>query len=93
AETTGDGRQPAELPRTSPAETLLALQAALADRRPVWIGHVTREGRATQHIIVPIGLEGGYVTAQEHAGGELHTYPLHRITGVAPVDVPDDPAE
>ncbi|MCF2529423.1 helicase C-terminal domain-containing protein [Yinghuangia soli] len=84
-----DGEAPAELPRTSAAETLLALQAAFAERRPVWIGYVTREGRATQRIIVPLGLEGGYVTAQEHTAGELHTYPLHRITGVAPVDVAD----
>ncbi|MDI2131229.1 helicase-associated domain-containing protein [Yinghuangia seranimata] len=84
---TGDDEAPGELPRTSAAETLLALQAAQADRRAVWIGYVTREGRATQRIIVPLGLEGGYVTAQEHTAGELHTYPLHRITGVAPVEV------
>lgn len=83
----GDAPAPAELPRTSAAETLLALQSAAADRRAVWIGHVTREGRATQHIIVPIGLEGGYVTAQDRGTGELHTYPLHRITGVADVEM------
>lgn len=82
----GDVEAPAELPRTSAAETLLALQAAQAERRPVWIGYVTREGRATQRVIVPLGLEGGFVTAQEQAAGELHTYPLHRITGVAPVE-------
>ncbi|MGW0658228.1 helicase C-terminal domain-containing protein [Streptodolium elevatio] len=89
----GNGEAPAELPRTSAAETLLALQSALADRRPVWIGYVTREGRATQRIIVPLGLEGGYVTAQEHTAGELHTYPLHRITGVEAVDVADAAAD
>lgn len=82
----GAGHAPAELPRTSAAETLLALQTALADHRPVWIGHVTHEGRATQHIIVPIELRGGFVTAQEPAAGRLHTYPLSRITGVAEVD-------
>lgn len=75
--------EPVELPRTSAAETLLALQAAHAERRAVWIGHVTREGRATQHIVVPLRLEGGYVTAHEQGTGEIHTYPLHRITGVA----------
>ncbi|WP_406285577.1 helicase-associated domain-containing protein [Embleya sp. NBC_00896] len=77
--------EPVELPRTSAAETLLALQAANADRRAVWIGHVTREGRATQHIVLPLRLEGGYVTAHEQGTGEIHTYPLHRITGVAEV--------
>jgi hypothetical protein len=78
-----------ELPRTSAARTLLALQAARAEGHPVWIGYVTREGRATQRIVVPVSLEGGYLTAQEHTHGELHTYPLHRITGVAPVTPPE----
>lgn len=84
--------EPAELPRTSAAETLLALQAAAAERRAVWIGHVTREGRATQHVVIPLRLEGGYVTAHEQTTGEIHTYPLHRITGVADIARDDPPA-
>jgi predicted DNA-binding transcriptional regulator YafY len=44
---------------------------------------VNAEGAASQRVIAPIRVEGGFVTAFDHTAEEVRTYPLHRITGVA----------
>ncbi|WP_336320852.1 helicase C-terminal domain-containing protein [Streptomyces lavendofoliae] len=75
----GDGAPP----RTSAAETLATVQAAAMTGSAVWIGYVTAEGAASQRVIAPVRVEGGFVTAYDHTADEVRTYPLHRITGVA----------
>jgi predicted DNA-binding transcriptional regulator YafY len=72
-----------ELPRTSSAETLATMQAAVMTGEAVWIGYVNAEGAASQRVIAPIRVEGGFVTAYDHTADEVRTYPLHRVTGVA----------
>ncbi|MET8559173.1 helicase C-terminal domain-containing protein [Streptomyces flaveolus] len=72
-----------ELPRTSSAETLATVQAAVLTGDSVWIGYVNAEGAASQRVIAPIRVEGGFVTAYDHTADEVRTFPLHRITGVA----------
>ncbi|GAA3981080.1 helicase C-terminal domain-containing protein [Streptomyces plumbiresistens] len=72
-----------DLPRTSPAETLATMQAAVLTGETLWIGYVNAEGAATQRVIAPIRVEGGFVTAYDHTADEVRTYPLHRVTGVA----------
>ncbi|MER6025162.1 helicase C-terminal domain-containing protein [Streptomyces sp. NPDC001851] len=72
-----------ELPRTSSAETLATMQAAVLTGGSVWIGYVNAEGAASQRVIAPVRVEGGFVTAYDHTADEVRTYPLHRITGVA----------
>ncbi|MFH8800393.1 helicase-associated domain-containing protein [Streptomyces sp. NPDC017936] len=74
---------PGELPRTSPAETLATVQAAVLTGEALWIGYVNAEGGASQRVIAPVRVEGGFVTAYDHTADEVRTYPLHRITGVA----------
>ncbi len=74
---------PGELPRTTAAETLAGLQAAVLTSDTLWIGYVNAEGGASQRVIAPIRVEGGFVTAYDHTADEVRTYPLHRITGVA----------
>ncbi|MGQ4382007.1 helicase-associated domain-containing protein [Streptomyces sp. SAS_270] len=71
------------LPRTSSAETLATMQAAVLTGEAVWIGYVNAEGAASQRVIAPIRVEGGFVTAYDHTADEVRTYPLHRVTGVA----------
>ncbi|MFH9676554.1 helicase-associated domain-containing protein [Streptomyces sp. NPDC017405] len=71
------------LPRTSSAETLATMQAAVLTGDSVWIGYVNAEGAASQRVISPVRVEGGFVTAYDHTADEVRTYPLHRITGVA----------
>ncbi|MFF1694798.1 helicase-associated domain-containing protein [Streptomyces sp. NPDC058257] len=71
------------LPRTTAAETLATMQAAVLTNEAVWIGYVNAEGSASQRVIAPIRVEGGFVTAYDHTADEVRTYPLHRVTGVA----------
>ncbi|MFH0519284.1 helicase-associated domain-containing protein [Streptomyces sp. M41] len=72
-----------ELPRTTSAETLATMQAAVLTGASLWIGYVNAEGSASQRVIAPVRVEGGFVTAYDHTADEVRTYPLHRITGVA----------
>ncbi|MFJ6086418.1 helicase-associated domain-containing protein [Streptomyces sp. NPDC092369] len=74
---------PGTLPRTGPAETLATMQAAVLTGETLWIGYVNAEGSASQRVIAPIRVEGGFVTAYDHTADEVRTYPLHRVTGVA----------
>ncbi|MET9372734.1 helicase C-terminal domain-containing protein [Streptomyces sp. NPDC002992] len=74
---------PGELPRTSAAETLATVQAAAMTGSAVWIGYVNAEGAASQRVIAPVRVEGGFVTGYDHTADGVRTYPLHRITGVA----------
>ncbi|WP_186778370.1 helicase C-terminal domain-containing protein [Streptomyces salinarius] len=80
----GEGEAPGgSLPRTGAAETLATMQAAVLTGEALWIGYVNAEGAASQRVIAPIRVEGGFVTAYDHTADEVRTYPLHRITGVA----------
>ncbi|MEU9604926.1 helicase-associated domain-containing protein [Streptomyces sp. NPDC048057] len=87
ARETAHGPSPApgrgELPRTSTAETLATVQAAAMTGSAVWIGYVNADGAASQRVIAPVRVEGGFVTGYDHTADEVRTYPLHRITGVA----------
>ncbi|MFI9584460.1 helicase-associated domain-containing protein [Streptomyces sp. NPDC052236] len=88
--TTQTSTQSAALPRTTSAETLATVQAAAMTGSAVWIGYVNVDGAASQRVIAPVRVEGGYVTAYDHTADEVRTYPLHRITGVA--ELADDSA-
>lgn len=80
----GEGGMPGgPLPRTGAAETLATMQAAVLTGEALWIGYVNAEGAASQRVIAPIRVEGGFVTAYDHTADEVRTYPLHRVTGVA----------
>ncbi|MER5729177.1 helicase C-terminal domain-containing protein [Streptomyces sp. NPDC002138] len=74
---------PGELPRTSAAETLATVQAAALTGTAVWIGYVNADGAASQRVIAPVRVEGGFVTGYDHTADEVRTYALHRVTGVA----------
>ncbi|MGW2011918.1 helicase-associated domain-containing protein [Streptomyces nigrescens] len=74
---------PGALPRTTSAETLATMQAAVLTNSALWIGYVNADGAASQRVIAPVRVEGGFVTAYDHTSDEVRTYPLHRITGVA----------
>ncbi|AUG79142.1 DNA-binding protein [Kitasatospora sp. MMS16-BH015] len=75
-----------QLPRTAAADTLAALQTAVMLGERMWIGYVNAEGLASQRVVDPVKVEGGYVTAYDHHAEEVRTFLLHRITGVAEVE-------
>jgi hypothetical protein len=70
-------------PRTTVADTLETMRSAVVTGRPLWIGYVNADGAASQRVIDPVRVEGGFVTAYDHTADEVRTYPLHRITGAA----------
>ena len=74
---------PSALPRTAAAETLAALQTAVLTGERVWIGYVNAEGSASQRVVEPVRVAGGFVTAYDQSREEMRTFSLHRITGVA----------
>ncbi|MGW7515157.1 helicase-associated domain-containing protein [Streptomyces sp. NPDC054796] len=71
------------LPRTTSADTLATMQSAALTGTALWIGYVNADGAASQRVIEPVRVEGGFVTGYDHTADEVRTYPLHRITGVA----------
>jgi len=80
----------AQPPRTAAATTLTTVQAAAQAGESLWLGYVNAEGTASQRVITPLRVEGGYVTAFDHTAEEIRTFAVHRITGVA--ELADDPA-
>lgn len=78
------------LPRTAAAETLATMQAAVLTGDSLWIGYVNADGAASQRVIGPVRVEGGFVTAYDHTSDEVRTFALHRITGVS--ELAEDPA-
>jgi hypothetical protein len=74
---------------TDPTVTLSALRAAAADRARVWIGYVDGDGRPVRRVVEPLAIEGGRVRAYDIGSSEVRTFSIHRITGVAPIEIPD----
>jgi predicted DNA-binding transcriptional regulator YafY len=74
---------------TTAAQTLAVLQRAAQDRRPVWISYVDDSGTASDRVVETIRLAGGALTAYDHRRQAVRTFAVHRITGVAPVEIPD----
>jgi hypothetical protein len=67
---------------------LVRLQNAARERRRVLLGYVDAQGMATDRIVRPSGLEGGYLTAFDEATGSPRQFVLHRVTAVADVADP-----
>ncbi|SEG31738.1 Helicase conserved C-terminal domain-containing protein [Actinacidiphila yanglinensis] len=80
------------LPRSPAADTLATMQAATLTGESLWIGYVNAEGAASQRVIAPLRVEGGYVTAYDHTADETRTFALHRITGVSTLAETDNPS-
>ena len=71
------------VPHSASTETLSILQDALRSGRAVWIGYLNAQGQASNRIIEPQRLAGGYLTAFDYRRDEPRTFAVHRITGVA----------
>ncbi|WP_026874645.1 helicase C-terminal domain-containing protein [Jiangella gansuensis] len=77
---------PGRLGRTGAAATLADLRQALESGTTVWIGYVDHHGATTERLVDPARLEGGWLSAFDHRSGEVRSFAVHRISGVAPVD-------
>ncbi len=71
---------------SEPASTLATLREAVAGRARVWIGYADGNGRVERRVVEPLSVDGGRVTAFDHASEEVRTFSVHRVTGVAPAE-------
>ncbi|RKS68516.1 WYL domain-containing protein [Motilibacter peucedani] len=82
-----DPRLPASsfgVPRVATAEVVALLRQAVQQQVPVVIGYVNAEASATERVVEPMSVEGGYVTAFDHLTDSVRTFAVARITGIAP---------
>lgn len=72
-----------DVPRTSANETLELLNANL--KKTLSIGYADNNGGVSHRIIDPVQISLGALIARDHSTGELQTFKIARITGVAPL--------
>lgn len=88
----GSGQARAPLVPRRPVDTLAVLHEALETRQQIWIGYVDNNGTTSERLVDPIGVEGGLLTAYDHARDGIRTFAVHRVSGVALVDSVDQAA-
>ena len=74
-----------QLPRTSANETMDILNQFIVDEKTLSIGYADNNGGVTHRIIDPIRISAGALIARDHATGEVQSFRIPRITGVAPL--------
>jgi Helicase conserved C-terminal domain/WYL domain len=77
-----------DVPGVTTATTLGLLRDAAAANQAVLLGYVNAQGSASQRIVEPSSVNGGYLHGYDHQRDEMRTFALHRITGVS--ILPDD---
>ena len=73
------------LPRTTANETMDVLQQFISEEKTLSIGYADNNGGVTHRIIDPIRISAGALIARDHATGEVQSFRIPRITGVAPL--------
>ncbi|NAZ85339.1 WYL domain-containing protein, partial [Kineococcus indalonis] len=72
------------LEHLDPVTSLVMLREAAAAGRAVWIGYADTDGTPRRHLVDPIGVEGGRITAFDRLDRSVRTFSVQRVTGVAP---------
>ena len=72
-----------QLPRTTANETMVVLNQFIIDQKTLSIGYADNNGGVTHRIIDPIRISAGALIARDHATGEVQSFRIPRITGVA----------
>jgi hypothetical protein len=74
-----------QLPRTTANETMEILNQFIIDEKTLSIGYADNNGGVTHRIIDPIRISAGALIGRDHATGEVQSFRIPRITGVAPL--------
>lgn len=79
-------------PGVTATATLALLQRALREERPVLLGYVNEEGMASERVVEPVSVGGGFLRGFDHRKDQLRSFPLQRITSatILDSDVPVD---
>jgi predicted DNA-binding transcriptional regulator YafY len=59
------------------------LREAAQARRSVWLGYLDQQGTASEQIVEPVSVGGGWLTAYDDRSGQVRTFAIHRISSVA----------
>jgi hypothetical protein len=70
----------------TPIGSLAALREAVEAGRTVVIGYVDSHGAATERLVDPVRVDGGWLTAHDHRADDVRQFAVHRIRSVSPVD-------
>ena len=73
------------LPRTTANETMDLVNKYILEEKSLSIGYADNNGAVTHRIIDPIRVSAGALIARDHATGEVQSFRIPRITGVAPL--------
>jgi Helicase conserved C-terminal domain/WYL domain len=73
----------------TPMGSLAALREAVEAGRTVLIGYVDNHGSATERLVDPVRVDGGWLTARDHRADDVRQFAVHRIRSVVPVDDTD----
>lgn len=76
-------RSSGQVPRTTANETLDILNKHI--NKTISIGYADNNGGVSHRIIDPLKIQMGALVARDHGTGELQTFKIARITGVAPL--------
>ena len=71
------------VPRTTASETLEIINKNID--RTLSIGYADNNGGVSHRIVDPQQISNGILLARDHSTGELQTFKIIRITGVAPL--------
>jgi len=73
------------LPRNTANETMDLVNRFILEEKSLSIGYADNNGSVTHRIIDPIRVSAGSLIARDHATGEVQSFRIPRITGVAPL--------
>ncbi len=73
------------------AAVLAVLRQAIGQGRPVLLGYVNAQGSASNRIVDPASVNGGYLHGYDHRREEMRTFAVHRITTAAMVEDGEEP--
>jgi predicted DNA-binding transcriptional regulator YafY len=62
------------------------LRAAIDEGAALRIGYASSNGSTVEHMIDPVRVNAGQVTAYDHRGGDVRTFTISRIAGVEVID-------
>jgi hypothetical protein len=78
-----DDAEPGRLPRTASIQMVARLREAAQARQSVWLGYLDQQGTASEQIVEPVSVGGGWLTAYDDRSGQVRTFAIHRISSVA----------
>ena len=83
----GDAAAPSARPknavRLSTSDTVVVLRKAVEQKQKVWIGYANESGREVEHVIQPIRIAAGKLSAFDQRSAKVGEFAIARITMIA----------